>query len=140
MKITITLPPPQEVTRALASDWGPALQQGAKALATVLVAVYTAGLVAGIRWQQLLAWVERQLEQGMARLGVPGGNYLESPDSSTGPAAITAIRIQRQAPAAPPVLSRRDACRRLRAQGLSPAVIGRELSISRSTVRRELAG
>ena len=132
MKITITLPPPQEVTRALASDWGPGLQQGVKALAAVLVAVYTAGLVAGIRWRQLLGWVEQQLERGMARLGVPGAPL----DPLI---QLPSIRTQRHAPATPATLGRRDACRRLRAQGLSPAAIGRELGISRTTVRRELA-
>ena len=138
MKITITLPPPQEVTRALASDWGPGLQQGVKALAAVLVAVYTAGLVAGIRWRQLLGWVEQQLEQGMARLGVPGAT-LEPFMAHTIDVPRPPVSIQRQAPAAPSVLSRRDACRRLQAQGMSPAAIGRELGISRTTVRRELA-
>jgi hypothetical protein len=138
MKITITLPPPQVVTRALASEWGPALQQGAKALAAVLVAVYTAGLVAGIRWQQLLALLEQCLQQGMARFGVPGAP-LEPFMAPTIDLPRPPVRIQRQAPAVLPVIGRRDACRRLQAQGLSPAKIGRELGISRSTVRRELA-
>ena len=128
--IAITLPHPAAITRAMARDHGPALRRAAGAIAVVLVAVYVAGET-GYAWlRQLLAW------PGLPPLP-PWGP--PDPVPVPRPAPVPAAVLQHQAPAALPVISRRDACRCLRAQGLSPAKIGRELGISRSTVRRELA-
>lgn len=121
--------------RAAASDWGPALHSTAQSIAAVLAAVYTAGLVTGIRWHQLLAWIDRHHVYGMARIGLPGAAL---------PPELVSIPyrspiVQRQASLPLPTLTRRDACHRLRSQGMSPTAIGRKLGVSRSTVRRELA-
>jgi hypothetical protein len=124
---------PQQITRSLADDWAPTLRAIAGAIAVPLVAVYVAGLMAGEAWHQVLAWARGQHLQGLSRMGLPGGPMptIEIP--------LPTIRVQRQAPVTIPTLTRRSECRRLQAQGLSPAKIGRELGISRSTVRRELA-
>lgn len=132
--ICFTVPSVRVITRALASDWGPWLGRAAGAIAAVLAVAYTAGLCAGLLVRQLTAWVERHHLDGLARMGLPGASIRNSEVWG-----VTRPIIQRQAPAPLPVLSRRDACRQLRAQGLSPARIGKALGISRTTVRRELA-
>lgn len=128
--ITFTILHPSVLTRALVSDWSPYLRQWAGAVAAVLVAGVAAGQVIQARWQQLLAFPPAW----------PGGpQWPPDPAPVPNPEPVPAAVLQRQAPASPPVITRRDACRRLRADGLSFVQIGRKLGISRSTVRRELA-
>jgi hypothetical protein len=76
MSITITLPTVElkTITRALASDWGPALEAAAIRLGAVAALAYTLGLLAGMRWHQLLAWLQQCQLQLLARLGLPGGS------------------------------------------------------------------
>lgn len=139
MKICITLPQLREVTRALASDWGPGLRRAARAIAAVVAVALTAHFLFGLLVRQLLAWTERHHLEGLARLGLPGGNssaWLTSPVTTPAPRPALALA---HAPAAPVTAPRREACRQLREQGLSPARIARALGVSRSTVRRELA-
>lgn len=131
--ITIQVPAMRDVTRVMAADWGPEIRRWVGAAAAVMAAVYAAGLVTGARWWQLVAWAERQHLHGLARMGLPGG--VPSIDIP-----LPTIYVQRQAPVTVPTITRSSECRRLRAQGLSPAAIGREMGISRTTVRRELAG
>lgn len=137
--ICITLPPLRDVTRALASDWGPGLRRAAGAIAAVVAVAFTAGFCSGLLVRQLLAWVERHHLAGLARLGLPGGDYraiLGSPATTPAPRPVLALP---PAPAVPVTASRREKCRWLSAQGLSPNRIGKTLGISRTTVRRELA-
>lgn len=86
--LTVSLPHLFTITRA---DWGAVFHRWAKALAPVLVVPYVAGLMAGDAWHRFTAWVEHHHLTGLARLGLPGGNYPETPDSSTdAPAAVVA--------------------------------------------------
>lgn len=104
----------------LRSDWGPALRSAAYALAAAIALAYTAGLLTGEtvhRWNDQLA----QLVSGR-------------------PAAPVRLVVQRQAAAPAPVLSRRSECLRLRARGMTQQQIADQLGVSRTTVRRELAG
>jgi hypothetical protein len=133
--IQLEVPSLRDTTRAAAADWGPALHSTARSIAAILVAVYSAGLVTGTRWHQLLAWIERHHVYGLSRIGLPGAALPPELISVSYRAPI----IQYQAPLALPTLTRRSECHRLRAQGLSAAAIGRKLGISRTTVRRELA-
>jgi len=73
MSITITLEL-KALTRALASDWGPALEAAAIRVGAVAALAYTLGLLAGMRWHQLLAWLQQCQLQLLARLGLPGGS------------------------------------------------------------------
>lgn len=138
MNITITLPKIQSATRALASDWTPALRRVAGAIAIPLVAVYVAGLMAGTLWHQATAWAEGHQEVGLSRLGLPGATMLVPPSLATVP--YWAPTVQRHAPAPPPpVLSRGDYYRDLIAsRGLSVAAIAKGEGVSVSTVRRAL--
>lgn len=137
VNITITFPQPQSITKALASDWAPVLRRAAGAIAIPLVAVYVAGLTAGTLWHQLLAWAQGHHQAGASRLGLPGASMLVPSSLATVP--YQAPIVQRQAPAPPPpVLSRAEACRQLKAEGLSVSAIAERLKTSTSTVRRAL--
>jgi hypothetical protein len=136
--ITLHAPALRDITRAMAADWGPAIRRWVGAAAAVIAAVYAAGLVTGVRWHRFLAWIDRHHVYGMTRMGLPGGVTLLPPELITIP--YRSPIVQRQAPITVPTLTRRSECRRLRAQGLSHAAIGRQLGVSRSTVRRELVG
>jgi hypothetical protein len=100
MSITITLEL-KTITRALASDWGPALKAAAIRLGAVAALAYTLGLLAGMRWHQLLAWLQQCQLQLLARLGLPGGSNGAS-DHFVG---VGKMVVQRQAPARPPTRS-----------------------------------
>jgi hypothetical protein len=100
MSITITLEL-KTITKALASDWGPALKAAAIRVGAVAALAYTLGLLAGMRWHQLLAWLQQCQLELLARLGLPGGSNGAS-DHFVG---VGKMVVQRQAPARPPARS-----------------------------------
>jgi hypothetical protein len=136
IQTTIT---PQQITRALASDWGPTLRRWAGALAMV----YAAGLLAGEAWHALVAWINGHHRYGLARLGMPGGTAKDS--SVVEAVSLTdefTIRRLSQAPrprhltaVAPP---RVNAVLLMAADGMSQRQIARALGISRHRVKAEL--
>ena len=81
--ICITVPALKAITRGLSSDWGPTLHAAARRLGAVVALIFTLGFMAGERCHQLVAWAQEHQLHGLARLGLHGGNYPESPDSST---------------------------------------------------------
>lgn len=107
MSITITLPTVElkTITRALASDWGPALKAAAIRLGAVAALAYTLGLLAGMRWHQLLAWLQQRQLQLLARLGLPGGSNGASDHASDHFVGATEMVVRRLAPARPPTRS-----------------------------------
>lgn len=118
---------------------GRRMESFTRSVARVLVAVYVAGWVTGRAVAQAsdalaAAWSMTWMG-AVARLGMPGAAL--PPELASIPYRLPIV--QRSAPATLPTLSRREACRRLRSQGLTPAAIGRQLGCSRTTVRRELA-
>ena len=157
--IQVEAPSLRDAVRAAAADWGPAFHSAARSVAAVLVAVYTAGLVAGLRWRRLLAWADQNHHQGIARLGLPGADLdprrwpsIDLPllpvadgdliDAAPYPRwwAEDVERNERAQSLTLPTPTTREACHRLRAQGLGCAAIARRVGISRSAVQRELAG
>lgn len=154
MSTTITLPTVElkSVTRTLASDWGPMLHRTARRIAAVLVAVYTVWVMAEERWQQLVAWAMRHQVQGLARLGLPGGNVkafltgsATEESSAVAPDHVPAARemvLQRLAPArpaGPSVGMAPPSIQRLAAEGFSQRQISSTLGITRYQVRKALS-
>lgn len=88
--ITITTPELRDITRALSSDWGPALHATARRAGQLYALIWALYSLAADRWQQLTAWVERHQLHGLARLGL-----------GTEP-AVQAVIVQRQAAAVLP--------------------------------------
>jgi hypothetical protein len=104
--VTFTLPSVASVTSA---DWGAVFHRWARVIAAVLAVPYVAGLMAGEAWHRLLNWFDAHHLAGLARLGLPGGNYPEIPDGSAG-VTIEVIDCrpdlcQRLSPALPPARS-----------------------------------
>ena len=146
--LTITVPELKSVTRALSSDWCPTIHATARRIGVVVAIAWTLCSMAADRWQQLAAWAQRHHVQGLARLGLPGGNYPEIPDSSTLKAA-PALVTQRQAAAAtpaniaPPVLIHISdpmlrAIRLVRVEGRSQRLAASICGVSRSSLQRAL--
>jgi hypothetical protein len=146
MSTTITLPTVElkSVTRALASDWGPTLYTTARRIAAVLAAVYTVWVMAKERWHQLVAWAVEHELQGLARLGLPGGNVKALLTGSAAPdhfAGVNKMVVQRQASALPPARSigiAPPSIQHLAAEGFSQRVIADKLGITRYQVRKAL--
>lgn len=147
----------KSVARALAGDWGPALHGMARRIGTVLAVPFILGFMAGEIWHQLVAWAMEHQLQGLARLGLPGGNCPEIPDGSPAPvgnvkALLTGsaadrfvdankMVVQRQALALPPARSigmAKPSIQHLAAEGFSQRVIADKLGITRYQVRKAL--
>jgi hypothetical protein len=102
--LSFTAPELKTITRGLSGDWGPTLHATARRLGAVVALVWSLCSLASDRWQQLVAWAQQHQLHGLARLGLPGGNYPEIPDSSAITVAPVLV-VQRLAPALPPARS-----------------------------------
>ena len=97
--ICITVPALKAITRGLSSDWGPTLHAAASRLGAVVALIYSLGLMAGERWQQLTAWAQEHQLHGLARLGLAEGScqgFLDSStteESSAAPAMVVGIHF-----------------------------------------------
>ena len=80
--ICISVPALKTIALGLCSDWGPTLHAAARRLGAVVALIWTLWSMAADRWKQLVAWAQEHQLHGLARLGLHGGNYPESPDSS----------------------------------------------------------
>jgi len=121
--ITITMPSVElkSVTRALASDWAPTLHATARRIAVVVALFITAWVMASEAWQRVAAWAMEHQLQGLARLGLPGGNYPEIPDGSPAPVGNVKALLTGSAGVTIEVIDcRPDLCQRL-APALPPA-------------------
>jgi hypothetical protein len=140
--ITLTAPTLKDITRGLSSDWGPTLHSTARRIGAVVALVWTLCSMAADRWQRLVAWAQNHQLYGLARLGLPGGNYPESPDSSA-VQVVPALVVQRLAPALPPARPAANiappSVRHLAAQGFSQRRIASTLGLSRRQVRKALS-
>ena len=96
--ICISVPALKTITLGLCSDWGPTLHAAARRLGAVVALIWTLWSMAADRWKQLVAWAQEHQLHGLARLGLHGGNYPESPDSSTAEesSVVPATIVQRQ--------------------------------------------
>jgi hypothetical protein len=140
--ITFTAPTLKDITRGISSDWGPTIHAAARRLGAVVGLVWALCSLASDRWQQLVAWAQEHQLHGLARLGLPGGNYPESPDSSAARVAPVLV-VQRLAPALPPARPAANVAppsiRHLAAQGCSQREIAGTLGLTRYQVRKALA-
>lgn len=149
--ITITAPELKTITRGLSSDWGPTLHTAARRIGAVVALVWALCSMASDRWQQLVAWAQQHQLHGLARLGLPGGNYPEIPDAC--PVAPTVLIVQRLAPVRtatnmlPPVDYPRlvhisdpmlRAVRMVRLEGRSQRLAASLCGVSRSSLQRAL--
>jgi hypothetical protein len=153
----------KSVARALAGDWGPALHAMARHIGAVLAVPFTLGFMAGVIWHQLVAWAVEHELQGLARLGLPGGNVQAFLTGSAAPdhfVGVNKMLVQRQALALPPARSigiappsiqhlaaegfsqQRDSMTRaiqmVREENRSQRVAAKACGISRSSLQRAL--
>lgn len=152
--ITLTAPELRTITRGLSSDWGPTLHATARRIGAVVALAWTLWSLAADRWQQLVAWAQAHQLHGLARLGLPGGNCPEIPDSC--PAVTIEVidcrpgRRQQKAfltwplaPALPPARPVANVAppsiRHLAAQGCSQREIAGTLGLTRYQVRKALS-
>jgi hypothetical protein len=105
MSITIPTVELKTITRALASDWGPALKAAAIRVGAVAALAYTLGLLAGMRWHQLLAWLQQCQLELLARLGLPGGSNGAPDHASDHFVGATGMVVRRLESARPPTRS-----------------------------------
>jgi hypothetical protein len=153
IQTTITI---QDITRALASDWGPTLHHWTGAIAAVLAVPYVAGLLAGEAWYRLRAWVSSHHMHGLARMGLPGGDpnlhslpyvVITSPVTPTtviprtlrSRLMLEPIKIETCYGCDPVAQPRVSAIHFMAAGGMSQRQIARSLQISRHRVKSELA-
>lgn len=140
--ICITVPALKTISRGLSSDWGPTLHGAARRLGALVALIWTLCSMAADRWQQLVAWAQEHQLHGLARLGLSGSNYPESPDSS-GARVAPVLVVQRLAPALPPARTAANVAppsiRHLAAQGLSQREIAGTLGLTRYQVQKALA-
>jgi hypothetical protein len=122
--ISITVPELVTITRALSSDWGPALHAAARRVGALVALAWALGALAVDRWQQLATWAHKH------RLPHSAPSMVVARLAPAGPPAL---------PPARPAANLPPSIRHLAAQGLSQREIANTLGLTRYQVRKSLA-